>query len=335
MKIIHQTDTPHFSLKSSNLFISRKWLRVISKTYGIQLSFVTDDIDFFLPVCLIKDQFFTSVKSIPFCDYTLNNFNKRKLDAALQLLRNTYPTCYIETSVVQNATPIIKGFTSKKVGFLNRIDIKSWKEGIMQNKTYERNIKSALNYGLTVKHSNNSDSLNNFYKLHEQLRIRKFHKLPQPFQFFTILYEEFIASNQGFFLEAWNKDILIASWVILIHEKTLYYKLGASDLNYLRLRPNDLLLRHLMQYGHDNGFKTVDLGFSGATKSYEGLIRFKNKEGGEKAPIFRIEYYPEKFNEQLLIDKIQSHQDITNRALASGNLNIIRETSNRFYHNFA
>ncbi len=318
----------------SNLFNSYPWLSVLSKTYGLKFEIITKR-NFFLPFSIIEDHYFKSVKLIPFGDYILNNCNKTFLAEAFDFIKEKYPGHYISTSIVNREIPVLKGFQVTKKGFLNQIDIHKWKESRDWKEAYERNIRHAINYGLYVNISYNIESVRGFYKLHEYLRINKFKKLPQPFTFFIHLYKEFIVNRSGFFLETWSKSELIASWVILIHNKTLFYKMGASNPGQLHLRPNDLLFRSLMQYGSDNGFQTVDLGFSGAAKSYEGLIRFKSKEGGERIPIYSIERYPENIDKSLLTKRINYLNSITKKAIDSGQISVIREASTNFYGKFA
>jgi len=320
----------------SNLFISPDWLNVISKTYGIAFkAVVSDDQQTILPFCKIQNGFYPAIKSIPFGDYTLNNCSQVALNNTMKLLESTYPDYYIETSVVSKTTPKVDGFSSTKYGFLSQVDIQKWRENRNWKEAYKRNIRNALNYGLTVQINRDRNALKGFYKLHEHLRVYKFKKLPQPFGFFTNIYHEFIKQEKGFLLEAWNKSSLIASWLILSHHETLYYKMGASDPNHLHLRPNDLLFRSLMQYGSDHGFKTIDLGFSGAAKSYEGLIRFKNKEGGVKTPIYRIERYPKNFNFDIVQQKSEYLTKLTTTALESESFSVIRKTSDEHYGEFA
>ena len=193
----------------------------------------------------------------------------------------------------------------------------------------------ARDKGIVVQSKRNRVALTRFYRLHEHLRVYKFKKLPQPLRFFNAIYEEMIKQGKGFLLEAWNKNNLIASWLILSHYETLYYKMGASDPNHLHLRPNDLLFRSLMQYGSDHGFKTIDLGFSGASKSYEGLIRFKSKEGGDKTPIYRVERYPNDFDMNLLAKRTGYLTHLTKKAIDSNDLALIKETSEQHYGEFA
>jgi len=336
LNIVEQKDVPSSCGRYTNLFNSKAWLAVVTKTYNLDFKTVLNsEKNFILPFSEIDNDFFTSVKSIPFSDYTLFEGNEGSLSEALQLLLKEFSNHYIETSVVSMDTPKVDNFSTTKYGYLIQVDIKKWKESRDWKEAYERNIRNALNYGLSVRINKNYDGISGFYLLHENLRINKFKKLPQPFRFFNAIYNEFIVKDKGFFLEAWNKDILIASWFILIHNHVLYYKFGASHPDYLHLRPNDLLFRSLMQYGSDNHFKTIDLGFSGATKSYEGLIRFKKKEGGIQIPIYRIERYPKNFDFSLIEKRNAALKKTTEKALASGKLSVIRETSNRYYGEFA
>jgi hypothetical protein len=334
MKIIDLIEYGNlFTKKCSTLFNCYSWLSILRKTYGLEIKVViNNENDFFLPFSILEDN---CIKSIPFGDYILINYPKVELNRALELLKETYPEHYFNISIVSKEYPIIKDFVQTKKGLLNQINIKKWKESRDWETAYERNIRNALNYGLAVKISNSFESVVNFYKLHEQLRITKFKKLPQPFVFFNNIFEEFIVNRKGFILEAWSKESLIASWVILINNDVLYYKFGASDAKYLHLKPNDLLFRSLMQYGSDNKFRTIDLGFSGTAKAYEGLIRFKSKEGGDKTPIYQIEQLPDEFNINIQNDKAKDLNELVSKAIDSNNLDIIREASKLYYHMFA
>ncbi len=335
MKIININETSCYEGCCSNLFKSPEWLKVISDSYKLHFqAVISDDNRYILPFCIVKDRFFVSLKSIPFGDYTLIYCPEDYLSHSLHYLQKLYPNFYIETSVVSENPPAVKDFNSEKYGYLIQIDIQKWKGKRERNESYERNIRHAIHNGLYVKINRSLEGILAFYQLHEHLRINKFKKLPQPVRFFKNIYKEFIAKDKGFILEAWNENKLIASWVIIHHDKTLYYKFGASDIQNLYLRPNDLLFRYLIQYGNDIGCDTIDLGFSGATKSYEGLIRFKSKEGGKKIPIYKLEYFPGNFNIELLENKTKRLNDITQKAINTKDMAIIRETSEKYYGKF-
>ena len=330
MKIISLNEYKKLYNLKNNLFISEKWLLVLEMTYGIKFLIVNED-DFNLPFCITKDKY---IKSIPFGDYTLINHNQDLLSKALQYLTQNYPESYIETTAVEGSKSTINNFECNKTGYLVRININDWKKSLNWKSAYERNIKNAINYGLSVHIRQTFDGVNDFYLLHEQLRINKFHKLPQPRSFFENIFKVFIAKNNGFFLEAWLKDKLLASWMILEYNDILYYKFGASDLNNLHLRPNDLLFRSLMQLASDKQIREIDLGFSGASKSYEGLLKFKKKEGGISLPIYNYEYYPNDETRNAIKQKANHLSEIISRAIGSGNLDFIRQTSEKYYPEF-
>jgi hypothetical protein len=336
LKIItRQEEIPTFA-SCTNLFISPEWLNVITKTYGFRFQAVVDELhQLALPFCQPDNRFFPSVKSIPFGDYTLINCDEEHLNRAMQFLLRHYPHDYVETSVVSTKKPETKNFRSKKYGFLIQIDIKNWENEKGGNEVYERNIRHAVKQGLTVKTDRTMEGVERFYLLHEKLRIEKFGKLPQPVRFFHNIYTTFVLQDKGFLLEAWKKDVLVASWFILSYKDILYYKFGASHSGYLHLRPNDLLFRSLIQYGSDHQYKKVDLGFSGASKSYEGLLRFKSKEGGRKIPIYHIERYPENFDMNRVKKRKAYLSALTQKAIDSGNLATIRTTSEHHYGEFA
>jgi len=75
----------------------------------------------------------------------------------MKLLASIYPDYYIETSVVSRSLPEVDGFSSNEYGFLNQVDIKKWRESRDWKDAYERNIRNALNYGLTVQINRNSE----------------------------------------------------------------------------------------------------------------------------------------------------------------------------------
>ncbi|MDP2722165.1 MAG: GNAT family N-acetyltransferase [Bacteroidales bacterium] len=337
MKIIDLEDCKHLPKNNcSNLFNSFEWLHVISKTYGLKFKAVSNENQgILLPFALIEDQDYKSIISIPFGDYILNDCSQDTQKEVLRFLITTFPEYYIKVAIASKEQPVYEDFAVSQRGLLNQINIKKWKESTNWKEAYERNIRNALNYGLAVHISHDSQSILDFYLLHEQLRIHKFNKLPQPIQFFNHIHEIFLTNRKGFLIEAWSKDRIIASWLILIQGKTLYYKFGASNPEDLKLRPNDLLFRSLMQYGSDNGYSTIDLGFSGSGKSYEGLIRFKSKEGGDKIPIYKVEHFPPGFDETRQNEKTNYLNLIAEQAIGSHDLNVIRQASDHYYHLFS
>ncbi len=316
-----------------NIFISHEWLQIISETYQFKFYAVEKKGKIILPFCILGNGI-EKIKSVPFGDYTFINYSNDLLIDALEFLKNQFTDKYIETTIVSNKPTQVNNFNLKPTGFLIQVDVEEWRKSLVWKEAYERNIKNAINQGVEININQDINSIDAFYQLHEQLRINKFRKLPQPLLFFKNIYNRLISTKKGFFLEAKLHGEVIASWLIIKYDKVLYYKFGASNKNYLRYRPNDLLFRSLMQYARDNGFKKVDLGFSGASKVYEGLIRFKSKEGGLKTPIFQMEYYPENFDFVKYGEYKDRLRKITEDAIEQGDINKIRTISNNMYGQF-
>jgi CelD/BcsL family acetyltransferase involved in cellulose biosynthesis len=71
--------------------------------------------------------------------------------------------------------------------------------------------------------------------------------------------------------------------LFLAWNRTLIYKYSASLPEYLKLRPNNLLLWHAMRWGCENGFHTFDFGRSDADN--HGLRKFKSGWGALERPL--------------------------------------------------
>jgi len=78
---------------------------------------------------------------------------------------------------------------------------------------------------------------------------------------------------------------IIAGAVIKIQEKTITLFLNASQHDYLKFQPNNLLYWSIIKWGGENGYKIFDLGgYQAGAKPGEKLYdinRFKLRWGGE------------------------------------------------------
>ena len=115
----------------------------------------------------------------------------------------------------------------------------------------------------------------------------------------------------------------------------MYYKFGASDPKYLLYRPNDLLFRKLVEYGEKNDYEKIDLGFSGLTKSYAGLRKFKKKEGNIIKDIYEIIYTPADYNFIGLEGKNIKLNKTVKEIMNKNNIAEIQEISKKLYRFFA
>jgi lipid II:glycine glycyltransferase (peptidoglycan interpeptide bridge formation enzyme) len=85
------------------------------------------------------------------------------------------------------------------------------------------------------------------------------------------------------------QETIIAGMILLTSGDTLRYAYGASDEQYLRLAPNNLLMWDAISLGCSIGCRTFDLGRTACDN--EGLMEFKRRWGAIKEPT-PYYYYP-------------------------------------------
>jgi lipid II:glycine glycyltransferase (peptidoglycan interpeptide bridge formation enzyme) len=164
--------------------------------------------------------------------------------------------------------------------------------------TVRRGIRKAARGGVRVEFSNCFDSARTFYALHCLTRRR--HGLPpQPLRFFENIARYVPAQSQGFVATALWEDRLLASAVFFHHNREAFYKFAASDYDFQRLRPNNILLWEAIKRYADNGFDTLYLGRTSLAN--EGLRRFKLSFGAREE---RIQYCKFDFVKETFVKQI-------------------------------
>ncbi len=148
--------------------------------------------------------------------------------------------------------------------------------------THRRNIKVAQKRGVRIERGERREHLEAFYRLHLQTRRRQ--GVPvQPWKFFDILGGLLIEPGLGFVLLAYKDDECLAAAVFLHWQRTLTYKYGASAVDSLNLRPNNLLFWTAIHWGCENGYTLFDMGKTDLANI--GLRAFKSGWGAEEIPL--------------------------------------------------
>jgi hypothetical protein len=146
-----------------------------------------------------------------------------------------------------------------------------------------RNARNAAKHGVTIKVGNGDIDLDQFYRLH--LITRRRLGVPiQPKTFFTNLAKNLLDKRQGFIMCAYYDEVCIAAAVFLLWNKTITYKYGASDPNYLKLRPNDLIFWNAINWGCDHGYDYMDMGRTDIDNA--GLRTYKSRWGAKEMALF-------------------------------------------------
>jgi CelD/BcsL family acetyltransferase involved in cellulose biosynthesis len=163
------------------------------------------------------------------------------------------------------------GFANSTTFHRHVIDLDAQLESRVHSSA-RRAIRKAEREGVTVRVSSDTKDVRRFYELMVTTR-RKHGLLPQPFRFFERLDNHFMKRGEGWLLLAELGGTTVAGDLLLRFGDQLVYKFNASDPRYLNLRPNNLLLWKAMQFGREEGCRTLDLGR--CEEDNEGLRRFK------------------------------------------------------------
>ncbi|MGB5944427.1 MAG: GNAT family N-acetyltransferase [Leeuwenhoekiella sp.] len=294
--IIEQPSAEFLELHGNFLFHSQEWLDVLKGCYDFDFYVVRQKVsNQYLIFALIKNSFEQKLVSLPFSDYAgETNLKSSVVFDLLAALRAQFPKIPIifksrMTTIDDCKLPL----ENIKQGFYHRINLKA--KGItkpenIQSSSFKRAVKKATKAGVQVEKGHSEKVLKEFHRLYYELRLAKFHIIPQPYSFFRKIFEIFIKNEKGFILKATHQGQTIAAVIILIFKNVWYYKFGASGEDNLGLRPNNLIFDELTRMAILSDVEAIDLGFSGSGDSYAGLRRFKEQMGGEAEDINVYKY---------------------------------------------
>ncbi len=161
----------------------------------------------------------------------------------------------------------------------------------------KRNIKRAQKERLQVTRSRTWEAVRAFCRLN--CMTRKQHGLPpQPLSFFKNIFNHIISAGKGFVVLAVHQKKPIAGAVFFHFNRQAIYKYGASDQNYLNLRPNNLIMWEAIKYYCRNGFKTFNFGRT--EPQNQGLLQFKRGWGTKEEILI---YYKFDLNKKRFVTK--------------------------------
>lgn len=144
-------------------------------------------------------------------------------------------------------------------------------------------IAKAQREGVEVHRAESADELvSDFYRLHLATR-RRLGVPVQPRRYFRLFWKRIVDERLGFVLLARLGKRPIAGGVFLSWNGTVVYKYGASDSEFLRLRPNNLLLWEAIRWSCVNGVRTFDFGRTDFDQT--GLRAFKSGWGASEEPL--------------------------------------------------
>lgn len=150
-----------------------------------------------------------------------------------------------------------------------------------------RNIKRAVKEGVKIEVCCSLKSMGEFYRLN--CITRKRHGLPpQPYFFLKKVHEHIISKKKGLIVLASHLNKTIAGAVYFHFGRKSLFKYGASNTDYLHLRPNNLVMWEAIKWYAQNGFKVFSFGRT--EHENEGLLQFKRGWGTKEKTMRYYKY---------------------------------------------
>ena len=132
----------------------------------------------------------------------------------------------------------------------------------------------------------------NFMEIHDETMIEKLYEILKsvynnaklPLVDIDLFLNAYKIMNKKkmikFFLAVKDTEV-IGTRIVFTYKKTIYDWYAGSDYKYYKYNPNDFLPWKVMEWGHNNGFKTFDFGGAGKPNIPYGVRDYKLKFGGE------------------------------------------------------
>ncbi len=270
--------------RNHTFFHTSQWTRLISETYGYTPVFLVikeqGKITGLLPLMEVNS-FITGKRGIglPFSDFANPLLtDPGQFNQLLDVVKEYGSKSRWKYIEIKGAQDFLPSGTDSYVEYEHIIDLNGNNDELFASfgSTTKRNIRKAINENVKVYQSQSLESVKDFYKLNSLTRQR--HGLPpQPYSFFRNLYNVILKNNSGIIFLAEFDGKIIAGAVYLHFGKKALYKYGASDLNYQKVRANNLVMWEAIKWYNGKGYS--EFSFGKTEPENEGLRRFKNGWG--------------------------------------------------------
>ena len=281
--------------KDYSIFHTSEWAAVLNETYGYKPNYLTSQSENGFDILIPLMEVYSPITgkrgvSLPFTDYCnpiiRDETNLANVFDQILFYGNERKWKYIELRGSDYAFENIGHFSKY---FQHVIDLTRGENNSFSsfNENTKRNIKKAYSKNVKIEISKSLRSLRKYYDLH--CLTRKKHGLPpQPFKFFSNIHANFIDRGLGIIILAFYENIAIAGNIFLHFGKKAFYKFGASDIRFLSLRPNNLVMWEGICWYIQNNFTSLCLGRTDYDD--EGLRRYKRGWGSVESELIYFRY---------------------------------------------
>jgi CelD/BcsL family acetyltransferase involved in cellulose biosynthesis len=279
----------------ADLFLSPTWLRILEKTYGLEVEALVirgDDgqAEAGLPYCVVSDMRGGRIVSLPFSDYcdpvveTAEQWN-----ALISPLLDCHQPVFLRC--LHNDIPLgDPRFDNPKRARWHGLALDADSETLLMGleNSARRAIRKAERNGLRVRRATSVDDVRAFFRLHLGIRKYKYRLIAQPEEFFVNIWERFRETDDDALMLAEIDGTTVGAVMYLAWGDTLYCKFSAWSAESLELRPTDLLIWEGIKHAKERGCRKLDFGLSDWDQ--DGLVRYKSKFASEERTISFLHY---------------------------------------------
>ena len=269
----------------SHIYHCYEWGGLLNTVHGHNIIYLIEENGIF-PLAQVNSRIFGNrLISLPFADYggpcanndkTADVLIKRAEDIALNL----------NVDFIEIRSPNKDYYALFEAnGFIRRDDYFTFILDLDRDVSSLWNIVGRKNRNMVRKAEKNSVRI---VRLQDKKDLRLFYNIylknmkelgspPQPYKYFDFLWDHFFPDKLLPLLAKYN-DRYIAGGLFFKHGDTIHHSYQSSFKDNLNLGQNNLMMWHIIKWGHENNYKSLDFG---RTRVSAGNFLFKRKWGGE------------------------------------------------------
>lgn len=146
------------------------------------------------------------------------------------------------------------------------------------------NVRLAIKKGVTIVENSSAEGMQTHLKILAETTRRQGFYAHQP-SYFTTMWDTLGSSGMLRIFEARFQDSVVASWIVFLFNRVLYYPYGASISANRELMASNLLMWEMIRFGKEQGCTHFDMwGALGPNPNpkhqWYGFHRFKEGYGG-------------------------------------------------------
>jgi hypothetical protein len=176
-------------------------------------------------------------------------------------------------------TPLKHGYRCKQEESIVMLDLTKGPDELFKefSGTRRTDIRNAIKRGMEVVIASTREEFRAYYEIYSDWCARK--KI-EPYAF-AVMEEALRLQNRRLFLVRYEGKTIAASIIRLYPGAMIEYAANNSLVEYLKLRPNDLLQWRIIEWACGEGYKRYSLG---------GAHLFLRRMGGSMVPVYRYRF---------------------------------------------